>query len=478
MQTMKTNLVILATSLVLGLIFNYLFFESLPGLSVPVFCLVALAAIYGFGIFYNQTLPVSMILPGAILFFSFMVFWRSSPMLIFLNIVLILYLFALLVREAGGERFRTNFIQDYLLTLFAIPWRLAVRAMATLGELISLRGVLSQHRPATFVIKGIAMALPLVVVFLLLFSSADLAFRKFLSNIVTLNLTEETWAQLIIVAVVTWGFIGLFSYVLKHIPGPANFDLGLISPTKTHPTQITAFLGTISAIFMVFIAFQLRYFFGGGANISEQGFTYAEYAHRGFIELIIVAVLSLLLILVAERFVDQNDKGHARPFQIVASIIIVEVMIIMSSALIRLVIYQDAYGFTTLRLYTTAFIIWLAALFFVFGYKIIKNRSDQFFAYSIFWAVLVFVGLMNLLNPDYLIARQNLRHVNYSGQLDTHYLNSLSDDAVPGLFETTNEQIIADLRERKHRLQTVDTEWQETNWSRVRALRMLEEKLP
>ncbi len=40
---------------------------------------------------------------------------------------------------------------------------------------------------------------------------------------------------------------------------------------------------------------QFTYLFGGTDNINVEGFTYSEYAVRGFFELVAVAVISLIL---------------------------------------------------------------------------------------------------------------------------------------------------------------------------------------
>ncbi len=62
-------------------------------------------------------------------------------------------------------------------------------------------------------------------------------------------------------------------------------------------TESTVVLIAVDLLFALFVFIQFRYLFGGQANITPVGYTYSEYARRGFGELVAVAFLSLGLIL-------------------------------------------------------------------------------------------------------------------------------------------------------------------------------------
>ena len=62
-------------------------------------------------------------------------------------------------------------------------------------------------------------------------------------------------------------------------------------------TESSIILGSVNLLFAFFVAVQFKYFFGGQANITLDGYTFAEYARKGFGELITVAVISLMLYL-------------------------------------------------------------------------------------------------------------------------------------------------------------------------------------
>jgi len=387
----------------------------------------------------------------------------------------------LLAYEATGHSFRQYLIKDYIISAIAPVWYFLIYSLRTLGDLLSLKGALHKRETTSEVIRGVVMALPVVLVFLLLFASADLAFHKFLTDLVNLNLPEEFIARMALIGVVTLGSLGAFAYVFMNRQeaklDPATVDKAV---TRLSALQVSVFLGVIDALFLLFILFQLRYLFGGQSNITQQGFTYADYAHRGFVELILVALISLVVILTAERYVNRKETSHMTSFKTTATILIIGVIVIMASAFKRLNIYQDAYGFTILRFYTSAFIIWLSALFVVFGYKIIKHKQDRFFAYAIFSAVIIFVAVMNIINPERIIVRQNIRHYTTVHKLDTYYLDSLSADAVPAIMpllqsseESLKGQIAKDLYFRRQDLEKRNS-WQETSLAKLRAKQLLD----
>jgi len=80
----------------------------------------------------------------------------------------------------------------------------------------------------------------------------------------------------------------------------------------------------------------------------------------------------------------------------------------MASAFMRLLLYEQAYGFTTLRLYSHSFVIWLALVFLFVLFKINFDKRDNTFAFRTFISMIMFLAFMNFLNPDSFIAKRNI----------------------------------------------------------------------
>jgi hypothetical protein len=109
----------------------------------------------------------------------------------------------------------------------------------------------------------------------------------------------------------------------------------------------------------------------------------------------------------------------------------------MFSAVQRMLLYTGnlGYGLTTMRLYPTAFILWLALVFLWFGATVLRGQP-KFFAWGALWTALLVVGGLHILNPDDLIVRHNVKLMQHGRQFDAGYNSySLSEDAVPALTE-------------------------------------------
>lgn len=484
MNIFRSNLIIALCAVILGSVFNYLFFEQIPGISFFLFMVLGFILFYSLHRYFGRSYRPLVTLTLLILFFALMVGIRSSLLLTFLNIALVFYLVLVLVREAKGQRSWLFGIKDYITTAITPIWHTVVNSLRTLGELLSLQGVIDRKQSTSMVLKGILMAIPFLVIFIALFASADLVFREFITNLVSFEAPEEFFAQMFIVAFVSLGSLGGLAYIFTNsgnttaIEGETKVE----GQNRVSVLQISVFLGAIVTLFLIFIGFQFRYFFGGD-NIVQQSFTYAEYAHRGFGELIAVALLSLVIIMATERYVHRRNEAHALPFKILSMLLVAEVIVLMVSAFKRLHIYQEAYGFTNLRLYVSAFIVWLSIMFIMFAYKIWRHKRDQFFARTIFVGVIAFIAAMNVINPEAIIVKQNIKHYREVGRIDLPYLHNLSYDAVPHMLPLLND---ADEKVRRgvgHSLYTTwehlknnEKDWQEFNVSRARTRALLNER--
>jgi hypothetical protein len=108
--------------------------------------------------------------------------------------------------------------------------------------------------------------------------------------------------------------------------------------------------------------------------------------------------------------------------------------VILASALQRLLLYENAYGFTRLRTYTHVAILWMAGLFLAILVLLLLGRLRRFVLVAAA-AALGFTATLNLLNVDGFIVGRNAARLAQSGELDLSYLLQLSEDAVPALVE-------------------------------------------
>ncbi|MEP6688748.1 MAG: DUF4173 domain-containing protein, partial [Gemmatimonadales bacterium] len=184
-------------------------------------------------------------------------------------------------------------------------------------------------------------------------------------------------------------------------------------------------------LFAAFVVVQFRYLFGGSELVrSLTGMSYAEYARRGFFELVAVAALSLPLLLVADHWLDRSDMRRVWRFRQLAGLMLLLLDVMLASALLRMWLYTTQFGLTELRFYTTAFMGWLVLVFGWFVATVLRGRRERFAtgALAAGWLVL---AALNLVNPDGVIAGVNLRRAATGRPLDVAYTAKLSADALP-----------------------------------------------
>lgn len=218
----------------------------------------------------------------------------------------------------------------------------------------------------------------------------------------------------------------------------SNIDNSLIPNAFTLGTvEIGVVLGLIDLLFLSFVLVQIPYLFGGMDLVQNTpDFKLAEYARRGFGELVAVSALVLPVLLLSHWLVRKENPFTEKLFRALAGIQIVLLFVIMASAVQRLVLLTGnlGYGMTTVRLYPMIFMTWLAIVFIWFAVTVLRSYR-QYFAWGALWSAFFVLGATHFLNPDDYIVRTNTRLMQQGREFDAYYNGRLSDDAVPALFE-------------------------------------------
>ena len=119
-------------------------------------------------------------------------------------------------------------------------------------------------------------------------------------------------------------------------------------------------LGALVGLFAAFVAIQFTTLYGGDHHVvNTAGLTYAEYARSGFAQLLAVAALTLAVVAAARHWA--RDDGQLLNVLIAALCLLT--LVVLISALKRLALYEDTFGYTRLRLAAHAAILYLGALF-------------------------------------------------------------------------------------------------------------------
>jgi hypothetical protein len=415
-----------------------------------------------------------------VLLFAASFAWRDSPVLEALSLLALgLSLALALLRAQAGQLILAG-VMEYLLSALIAAFNAFSGAIRLFVEDIQWKEIPHDGwtRHAGAILRGLAIALPLLLIFGGLLVTADAVFSDIISRAF-----DWDFPAIVIHSFVTlwiaWMVCGFMRGILlgKEMTvtaggRPQSLYLGI--------TEISIALGLLDALFLSFVVVQFKYFFGGAARVQAvPGLTYAEYARSGFFELVSVAALVLPLLLIAHWLLRKERPLNERIFRVLAGTMIILLSVIVGSALQRMRIYQREYGLTELRVYTTAFMGWLALVFGWFALTVLRGKRDRFAFGAVATGFLVILGLM-VVNPDRLIVERNVRHATAGRQFDAYYVASLSADAVP--------EIVASLRSLDNRqrcglanrlLQRLADEagagWRQWNWSRSKANRVLKD---
>lgn len=218
-----------------------------------------------------------------------------------------------------------------------------------------------------------------------------------------------------------------------------NFDNSILPQFFTlGKVEIGIVLGLINLLFLTFVVIQIPYLFGGMNLVqTTPDFKLAEYARRGFFELVWVALLVLPILLTSHWLLRRDNPVNEKLFRVLAGIQIGLLFVIMISATQRMLLYTGnlGYGLTLERLYPMAFMSWLALVFVWFAATVLRGAREQF-AWGAVWLALFVLGTLHVMNPDDFVVRTNLRLMQEGRSFDAHYNTRLSDDSIPALLES------------------------------------------
>lgn len=288
----------------------------------------------------------------------------------------------------------------------------------------------ARARRVALVCAGLVAATPVILIFGALFGDADPFFRQTMARLFRWDL-EAIVEHLAFAGFVTWAVAGALRGALWREGRKPLVTLP--SGGMVPAGAILGFVGGIGALFALFIGFQARELFLDSTEFQAlTGVTISEYARQGFFELIAVAALTLPMLLGADWLLARQDQTGMRWFHRITVGVLVLLALVLASACQRMLLYLDYYGLTEQRFYALVFMAYLALLGVWFAATVLRDRRLRFVPGALVagYATLL---LLNVVNPDAVVAGVNLRRAEQGAPLDTAYLGGLSADAVPTL---------------------------------------------
>ncbi len=516
-QCNRKNVCLLLSALVLGILFDVLFNGKPLGVSYPIF----VVAFYGiFKLNLRDRLKVkpdfgwALSVPVLLLSLTYLLFSNEIfRVLNFLAIPVLVVLQTTLVSDSARyEWYTPGVLYDLIIGFVYRPLAFVGKPFALVSKLIRSKMKGDRYNTLGKVLIGILVSVPILLVTIPLLTSADIVFESFLGEIPELlrKIALDRYISHIFVALVI--ALLAFSYMWSMLYQKNNIvgfdwigDVGVSAGPDTavpgvsgegapgadgrngkpeggymkkwDPVITVTVFCVINLIYLLFTFIQFSYLFGSLSIGLPEGFTYSEYARRGFFELVAVTVINFSLLLV---FLHGTGKGAGTvnmAARVLFSLLVFNTGVMLFSAHFRMSLYEEAYGYTYLRLLTHAFMVFLLVLFIITLYRIWRESVRLLRPYII-TAIAAFV-IINYINIDVIIARNNINRYYDTGKIDMHYLSRLSWDAVPELvklMENGDEKVsrvTEDCLYRKKEGLDRSEPWQSFNLSKYRAKKLL-----
>jgi hypothetical protein len=478
--------------LALGWLFDFLFWQHAPGVNFAIFWTACL--IVGFYLLLsNGQRPhrTTLWLIPLFGFFAAVTFIRAEPMTTFLAYTFTMFTLTVFTVTYLGGRWVQYTLVDYVTKVFSLLGSIIIRPITYTADARKAQAE-SGGTPSKYnfmpILRGLIIALPIVAIFASLLASADVVFNQRLADFVEAfkleNLPEYIF-RMIYILVISYGLVGIYQHAAS-----ASSDEKLtgedkpVIPPFLGFTESSIVLGSVVALFLLFVIIQFQYFFGGTTNINVEGFTYAEYARKGFGELVAVAFFALMMLLTFSAITKRETETQRKTYSGLGVALVALLLVMLVSAYQRLNLYEAAYGFSRLRTYTHVFLIWIGLLL-ITTIVLELMRKERMFAFAMLIASLGFAASLPILNVDAFIVNQNIQRELQGGNaedLDSQYFIELSDDAVPPLVnalqsstlpDSVHQKVAAALAciryERDLRLGDREYSWQSFHVSRLNA---------
>jgi hypothetical protein len=303
-----------------------------------------------------------------------------------------------------------------------------LRGLPWLGRSFTATGRPARWWPA---VRTVLVSALLLVVFGALLASADALFASWVGALVPdLTVGSTVLRGFVWLAVAGLTLAGV--YVGLNPPAVERLELPPGRPVS-RPFEWLVPVGLVVALLLAFVVAQLTVMFGGHDYLRRTtGLTYAEYVHQGFGQLTVATMLTLAVVAATARKAARSSVRDRVLLRLVLGLLCALTLVVVASALYRLHVYEQAYGFTRLRLLVTFYEAWLGlvvVLVLVAGIRLRGGWLPRSALLAGAGALLVLAAL----NPDAYIAEHNLDRWQQTGKVDWAYLSGLSADATPVL---------------------------------------------
>lgn len=282
---------------------------------------------------------------------------------------------------------------------------------------------------------GIAVALPLCIIAIVLLVLSDDAFSSLLNKLllnVELSFNFASVVPSLLMSAILFPFVASFSFSIKNSKNK-NKDKNLKNKMqKVAPTVVKTIMVLLLAIYFVYLFSQLAYFFSAFKNILPENyrFTYSEYARKGFFETTVLAILNLSVMAFSLIFTTRNGKKVDKTVKILSCIMCGFTALFVVTSISKIAMYVNRYGLTERRFAAAVFDLMLILCIVLFVVHLFAPKVP--YAKILIVSCMIVVSLIFFISPAKIIAIYNTeQYLNDNIKtIDIDHLDSLGADAV------------------------------------------------
>ncbi len=400
------------------------------------------------------------------------------------NLIVIPILIIIMILNLLTDKLMPKTLLEKILDIIIEPFAYIGETMSELKNNLSIKFNIKQNKEtnqsSNNIFKALCITIPIVIVIVAILASADSVFNNMIFNI--LNVFTNIFSSIdfsgfiirLILIICIFIYLSSFFYNITKYEEEPVLENYTNESKKIESMTLKMVLTALNIVYLIFCIIQINSLFMQKTNIN-----YADYARQGFFQLMIVSIINLIVILIAKKYGEENNKY----INFMEILMIIFTLIIIVSSAVRMYFYEQAYGYTLLRLLVYCVLLTEAILLIPTILYILNKHRNLIKTYFTI-IVVMYIG-MNIINFDAIIANRNINRYIETGKIDLEYLEKeTGTDAISNIIEileienaddTVKKETLRYIDEVYTNLKNENTDFRNFNLSKLLSKKAIEE---
>ena len=400
------------------------------------------------------------------------------------NLIVIPILIIIMILNLLTDKLMPKTLLEKILDIIIEPFAYIGVTMSELKNNLSIKFNIKQNKEtnqsSNNIFKALCITIPIVIVIVAILASADSVFNNMIFNI--LNVFTNIFSSIdfsgfiirLILIICIFIYLSSFFYNITKYEEESVLENDTNESKKIESMTLKMVLTALNIVYLIFCIIQINSLFMQKTNIN-----YADYARQGFFQLMIVSIINLIVILIAKKYGEENNKY----INFMEILMIIFTFIIIVSSAVRMYFYEQAYGYTLLRLLVYCVLLTEAILLIPTILYILNKHRNLIKTYFTI-IVVMYIG-MNIINFDAIIANRNINRYIETGKIDLEYLEKeTGTDAISNIIEileienaddTVKKETLRYIDEVYTNLKNENTDFRNFNLSKLLSKKAIEE---